>query len=76
MVTSYNPNKHIEWIIKLPNTFLSNEKSLFEEFLKNSVIEDKEAIQTLKKKIEDKYGKKFNNIKVDYDLFLFPKFKI
>ena len=70
------PSNHINWVIKLPNTLLSNKKEIFENFLKNSVTENKNEMQKLKEKIEENYGVKFNNFKVDDNLFNFPNYKI
>ena len=69
------PSNHINWVINLPNTLLSNEKKFFEDFLRYSATENKNEMEQLKQKIEDKYNRKFNNFKVDKELFEFPNYK-
>ena len=75
LVSCFMPSNHINWVIKLPNTLLSNEKKFFEDFLRYSVTENKNEMEQLKQKIEDKYNRKFNNFKVDKELFEFPNYK-
>ena len=72
-VSCYIPNNHIDWVSKLPNTILSDDKEIFQDFLKNAVTENKTEMKNLKIKIEEKYGKEFNEFNGD-TAFVFPKF--
>ena len=73
LVTCFLPSNHLNWVPYLPNTFLSNEKELFKDFLKNAVQENISEMRNFKNKIEYKYGCYFNQI-YENDLFRFPKF--
>ena len=72
-VSCYIPNNHINWVSKLPNTLLSDDKEIFQDFLRNTISENKTEMNNLKIKIENKYGKKFNEFDQD-TIFNFPKF--
>ena len=73
LVSCYLYSNHIDWVKKLPNTFLSSRKgNIFQEFIKISVLEDKGKMEELKKKIEGIYDTKF---KIDENLFKFKNFK-
>ena len=72
-VSCYIPNNHIDWVSKLPNTILSDDKEIFQDFLKYAVTENKKEMKNLKIKIEEKYGKEFNEFNED-TAFDFPKF--
>ena len=72
-VTCYIPENHIDWVSQLPNTLLSDDKEIFQDFLKNAITENKEEMEKLKDKIENKYGK---NLGFDRDnAFNFKNFK-
>ena len=74
LVSCYLYTNHINWVKKLPNTFLSSKKAdIFKEFINNSVKEDKGKVKELKEKIEGIYDTKFE---IDIDnLFEFKNFK-
>jgi hypothetical protein len=72
-VSSYIPSNHINWVSQLPNTLLSDDKEIFQNFLKNTITENKSEMKNLKTKIENKYGKEFNEFNED-TIFNFPKF--
>ena len=74
LVTCYLPSNHLEWVSKLPNTLLSNDKEIFEKLLLNAVKEDLEEMKKLKEEIEEKYEYKFDNFIVDKELFNFKHF--
>ena len=40
LVSCYIPKRHLNWIIKLPNTFIGNEMDFIKEFLLYSIKED------------------------------------
>ena len=40
LVSCYIPKRHLNWIIKLPNTFIGNEIDFIKEFLLYSIKED------------------------------------
>ena len=72
-VTCYIPENHIDWVCQLPNTLLSDDREIFQDFLKNAVTENKEEMKKLKDKIEKKYGK---NLNFDEEsAFVFQSFK-
>jgi len=73
LVSCYMPDNHIKWVSELPNTLLSNEKEIFEEFLLDAVQENKNKMKNLKIKIEEKYGKKFEKFN-ENEIFNFPNF--
>ena len=61
---------HINWVSQLPNTLLSDDKEIFQNFLKNAITENKSEMKNLKTKIENKYGKEFNEFnKILYLIF-------
>ena len=72
-VTCYIPKNHVNWVSKLKNTLLSNDKEIFKDFLKNVITENKSEMKKLKTIIEYKYAKKFNEFNED-SIFDFPKF--
>ena len=72
-VSCYIPENQIDWVSKLPNTLLSDDKEIFQDFLKNTIVENKPEMKKLKEKIEKKYGKKFDNYNED-TIFKFEKF--
>ena len=72
-VSCYIPSNHINWVSQLPNTLLSDDKEIFQNFLKNAITENKSEMKNLKTKIENKYGKEFNEFNED-TIFNFPKF--
>ena len=67
------PDNHIKWVSELPNTLLSNEKEIFQEFLLNAVQENKNEMKNLRIKIEEKYGRKFEKFN-ENEIFNFPNF--
>ena len=67
------PDYHINWVSKLKNTLLSDNKEIFQDFLKNVITENKSEMKKLKIKIENKYEKEFNEFNED-TIFNFPKF--
>ena len=72
-VSCFMPKNHIHWVSKLKNTLLSNDKEIFQDFLKIVITENKIKMKKLKMKIENKYQNKFNEFNVD-SIFNFPKF--
>ena len=72
-VSCYIPDNHIDWVSKISNTLLSDDKEIFQDFLKNVITENKTEMRSLKIKIENKYGKQFNKFNED-TIFNFPKF--
>ena len=72
-VSCFIPKNHIHWVSKLKNTLLSNDKEIFQDFLKIVITENKIEMKKLKMKIENKYQNKFNEFNVD-SIFNFPKF--
>ena len=64
----------MNWIIKLPNTFIGNEMDFIKEFLLYSIKEDKNKMLELKNRNEEKYKVKFEKFNKD-ELFKFPNFK-
>ena len=72
-VSCYIPDNHIDWVSKLTNTLLSDDKEIFQDFLKNAITENKLEMKNLKIKIENKYGKEFNEFNEE-TAFDFPKF--
>jgi hypothetical protein len=73
LVSCYMPDNHIKWVSELPNTLLSNEKEIFQEFLLNAVQEKKNEMKNLRIKVEEKYGKKFEKFN-ENEIFNFPNF--
>ena len=74
LVSCYIPKLHLNWIIKLPNTFIGNEMDFIKEFLLYSIKEDKNKMLELKNRNEEKYKVKFEKFNKD-ELFKFPNFK-
>ena len=72
-VSCYIPENHIDWVSKLPNTLLSDDKEIFKDFLKSAITENKSEMKELKNKIEEKYGKEFKEFNED-TAFVFPSF--
>ena len=71
LVSCYMPTNHIKWVSELPNTLLSDEKEIFQEFLLNAVQE--KSMKNLKIKIEKKYGKKLDKFN-ENEIYNFPNF--
>ena len=74
LVSCYIPKRHLNWIIKLTNTFIGNEMDFIKEFLLYSIKEDKDKMLELKNRNEEKYNLKFEKFNKD-ELFKFPNFK-
>ena len=72
-VSCYIPENHIDWVSKLPNTLLSDDKEIFKDFLKSAFTENKSEMKELKNKIEKKYDKEFKEFNED-TAFVFPSF--
>lgn len=73
LVSCYIPKRHLNWIIKLSNTFIGNEIYFIKEFLLYSIKEDKDKMLELKNRNEEKYKMKFEKFNKD-ELFKFPHF--
>ena len=74
LVSCFIPKRHLGWVKQMSNTLISNKIDFFKDFLKYTILEDKDEIIKLKQKIEEEYNTKFNNFNEE-DLFKFPKFK-
>ena len=72
-VSCYIPENHIDWVSKLPNTLLSDDKKIFQDFLKSAITENKLEMKELKNKIQKKYDKEFKEFNED-TAFVFPTF--
>ena len=78
LVSSYYPPRHLGWVSQMRNTLISNRKDFHERFIRNITSFNFEGIIKLKKDIENYYGQKSSDFKLnnfDSSLPEYPNFK-